>query len=207
MPSGRNYYENYWRAGEYAPPENDPLTERRVSLFLQSNGLGATVLDLGCGSGRASRVLAANGKRVTGVDISLAALERAKGGLPGVTLVACALDQGLPFVDGSFDALLCCEVIEHLVDVGRALEEMNRVLRPGGLLFLSTPFHGLLKNLALVLLGFDRHFDPLGPHVRFFSVASARRAFGRAGFHVQRIAKLGRFWPFWMDMVIYARKR
>ena len=203
----KEYYEQYWAPGTEAPPDTDPLTEDRITMFLRySETRRGTLLDAGCGGGRAMALLAAAGYRVTGIDISLAALERAHAHTSGAGVVAGAIDSSLPFADESFDAVLSCEVIEHLVDVPRALSEMRRVLRPGGRLFLSTPYHGRLKNLALALHGFDRHFDPTGPHIRFFSLRSLTHLLDRNGFRVTKTFCLGRFWPLWMNMLVWAEK-
>jgi 2-polyprenyl-3-methyl-5-hydroxy-6-metoxy-1,4-benzoquinol methylase len=99
------------------------------------------------------------------------------------------------------------EVIEHLLDPETTVRECNRILKPSGILFLTTPYHGLIKNLVLAAASFDRHFDPTGAHVRFFTENSLRALLVRNGFGVDRFFYLGRFWPFWMDMAVYARKR
>jgi hypothetical protein len=83
---------------------------------------------------------------------------------------------------------------------------MHRVLTAGGLLFLSTPYHGLVKNFAVALFGFERHFDPVGPHIRFFTRRSLARALADAGLRVEGFRGLGRTWPVWMNMVVWARK-
>ncbi len=151
-------------------------------------------------------LLAEAGYQVTGIDISLGALGKARAYSRTASVVAGVIDSSLPFADGSFDAVLSCEVIEHLLDVTRSLAEMNRVLRPGGRLFLSTPYHGLVKNLVLAVHGFEKHFDPDGGHIRFFTPKSLRQLLERSGFKVERILCLGRFWPLWMNMLILAEK-
>ena len=203
----RDYYERYWTAGETAPPDTDPLTEDRVRMFLRySAGRRGALLDAGCGGGRSMALLAEAGYQVTGIDISLGALGKARAHSRAASVVAGVIDSSLPFADGSFDAVLSCEVIEHLLDVTRSLAEMNRVLRPGGRLFLSTPYHGLVKNLVLAVHGFEKHFDPDGGHIRFFTPKSLRQLLERSGFKVERILCLGRFWPLWMNMLILAEK-
>lgn len=151
-------------------------------------------------------LLVAAGYQVTGLDISLAALERARAHAPGTGVVAGAVDSSLPFADASFDAVLSCEVIEHLLDVPRSLAEMRRILQPGGKLFLSTPYHGRMKNLGLAMLGFDRHFDPSGPHIRFFTLKSLIHLLSHNGFQVRKTCCLGRFWPIWMNMLVWAER-
>lgn len=205
--AAREYYELYWTPGKDAPPDTDPLSEDRIKYFLRYSGTRrGRLLDAGCGGGRTMALLAAAGYQATGIDISLGALQRLHSSSPSANVVAGPVDTSLPFADDSFDTVLSCEVIEHLLDTSRSLSEMRRVLRPGGTLFLSTPYHGTLKNLVLALRGFERHFDPAGPHIRFFTVKSLKQLLADSGFRVNRTLCLGRFWPLWMNMLIWAER-
>jgi len=206
MTRARDYYEEYWKDPAAAPPAADPLRAPRLALLLPQLAPTDRVLDVGCGDGRATRVLAGRCRQVVGVDISRGALRAARAESPDGRWLCASLESELPFADSSFDVLYCCEVIEHLLDVPGALGAMHRILRPGGLLFLSTPYHGLLKNLAIVLVDFERHFDVSGPHIRFFTIRSLSRLLREAGFKVEKTRCLGRFWPVWMNLVVWARK-
>ncbi len=88
---------------------------------------GLRVLDLGCGKGRFATRLAEGGAEVVGIDLSAAMLAQA-GGIAR----ARASARRLPFADGSFDALVAVEVLEHVGAVEPVLREARRVLRPGG---------------------------------------------------------------------------
>lgn len=85
------------------------------------------VLDLGCGKGRFARHLAGRGARVVGLDLSARMLAEADG-LDRVRGSA----HRLPFAGGSFDAAIAVESLEHVHDVLPVLDELRRVLRPGG---------------------------------------------------------------------------
>lgn len=87
------------------------------------------------------------------------------------------------------------------------MRECHRVLKPPGISFVTTPYHGLIKNLAIAATEFDRHFNPTGPHIRFFTSKSLRELLMRNGFEILLVAYLGRFWPLWMNMVMHGRKR
>jgi 2-polyprenyl-3-methyl-5-hydroxy-6-metoxy-1,4-benzoquinol methylase len=207
MDAARNRYAEYWEAAA-PPPENDPLTEERVQHFLRLAPEARTVLDLGCGNGRASRMLADAGKRVVGLDIASAALRKAAavGASGSVCYVEGSCEAQFPFRAESIDAIYCAEVIEHLVDPQTTLAECRRVLRPGGTLFVSTPYHGWLKNILIASVGFERHFDPSGPHIRFFTPRSLASLMRLHGFSLERTICLGRFWPLWMNMAVVARR-
>jgi ubiquinone/menaquinone biosynthesis C-methylase UbiE len=101
---------------------------------------GRRVLDAGCGLGYGTALLAnAGASTVTGVDVAAAVVEVARGRVPaGVELVEGDVHE-LPFPDGSFDAVVCFEVIEHVEDSARVIGELARVLAPGGVLLVSSP--------------------------------------------------------------------
>lgn len=105
-------------------------TPSRMSLnqFIRSLRLSGLVLDLGCGD--VSYLSPMNHLRVVRVDIHANL---------GVEVVADA--HQLPFGDGSFDVVLAIEMLEHLMEPWRAVEEIKRVVRPGGTCVLSTRFY------------------------------------------------------------------
>jgi len=198
----KGYYDTYW--SNYGP--TDPFTAKRVARFLSEIPKGARVLDAGCGRGDALKLIRAGGVDASGVDISATGIELAKAACPTAVLKVASFEEGLPFVDGSFDAIYSGDVIEHVYDTGQMARELQRVLRPGGLLFISTPYHGFAKNLVLSVLSFDHHFDPQGPHVRFFSDRTLRQLLQGSGFNEIRTWHLGRFWPFWANLVAIAHR-
>lgn len=206
------YYERYWNADEPIP-EDDPTTPERESLLLESlaalrngNDNRLRVLDAGCGSGWFLERLDRAGFEAHGVDLSSTAAAEARKRCPAAQVQAASLEERLPFPDGHFDAIWSTEVIEHVFDPKAFLEELNRVLRPGGLLVLTTPYHGLAKNLAIAVAGFDRHFDPVGPHIRFFTIPSMYRLLAETGFKSPAWRGIGRFWPLYKSMFVTARK-
>jgi 2-polyprenyl-3-methyl-5-hydroxy-6-metoxy-1,4-benzoquinol methylase len=105
---------------------------------------GLEVLDAGCGTGYGCALMAAAGaKRCVGVDIAEVAIEHARAhqqpdGDTRVQFIVADVTS-LPFEDASFDAVTCFETIEHLDDQRALVAECARVLRPGGLLLVSSP--------------------------------------------------------------------
>lgn len=201
----RAFYEKYWDRDQ-APPDHDALTEQRVLHFLSMTERKQFVLDLGCGAGRTTRLLENGGKKVIGLDLSREALCRASRRHGSASYVQAACDAGLPFPDHLFDAVFCAEVIEHLLDPEIMIRECHRVLKRSGMLFVSTPYHAKLKNLVIAAFAFERHFDPTGPHIRFFTPESLQRLLSRSGFRMRKRISLGRFWPIWMNMLVCVEK-
>lgn len=98
-------------------------------------------VDVGCGTGRNMAILAQYAETVAGLDRSLAALSIAVSrGLAA----GCVDGHSLPLADESVDLLTAFDVLEHMDDDVRALEEFNRVLRPGGLLMVTVPAYRFL---------------------------------------------------------------
>jgi ubiquinone/menaquinone biosynthesis C-methylase UbiE len=95
----------------------------------------------------------------------------------------------LPLADSDFDLVLCVHALEHVKDVQLLLSEGRRVLRPRGRLAIVTPAHGRVTGLAVLVLGLERTFDPMSPHLRFFSRRSLSRLLGALGFDVEEIRR------------------
>jgi ubiquinone/menaquinone biosynthesis C-methylase UbiE len=144
-------------------------------------------LDLGCGDGRLTASLRAGA--VTAADVSSVALKRASQRLSDAEIALLEPDAPLPFVDGEFELVLCAETIEHVRDVQLFLSEIRRVLRPGGGLALTTPAHSRWTALRLLANGFESGFDPLSPHLRFFTQRSMRELLDAMGFDVTSIKR------------------
>ena len=179
----RSFYESFWQD---APVEDEPYEwERRRTLLLAEVRPGERVLDLGCGAGHFLAALLDAGAQAVGVDIAEAALERARTTVPNVD-VRLLEDGVIPAGHGEFDLVWCSEVLEHIPDVAEALYEIRRVLGPGGRLLLTVPNTGLRARLR-----FERHFDPLGQHVRFFTRRSLAHTLEATGFAPVRVSRAG----------------
>jgi SAM-dependent methyltransferase len=87
--------------------------------------------------------------------------------------------------------VLLADAIEHVRDVQLLLSEARRVLGPGGRLAVSTPAHGRLTALRLLVRGFESEFDPLSPHLRFLTARSLRRLLDALGFEVESLGRRG----------------
>lgn len=129
---------------ERIDPANSPRGVMAVHLarynFARGLAKGKLVLDVACGAGYGSAVLANEARRVVGVDRSEKAVRYARTLYGGVGTVFLAADAGrLPFPKGAFDAVVSFETIEHLPDIPLYLDEIRRVLRPGGVFVVSTP--------------------------------------------------------------------
>jgi 2-polyprenyl-6-hydroxyphenyl methylase/3-demethylubiquinone-9 3-methyltransferase len=145
-------------------------------------GRGARVLDLGCGDGQVAAQLARQGFRATGTDPSRTALERARAAHPELTFEAPARDGSLPFADGSFDAVVCLNVLQHVSDTQRLMSEARRVLRPRGVIGIAVPYHGRLQSAWTALTSFERHHDPLEPTLRFYTRRSLAALLAQFGY-------------------------
>src|SRR5262249_33157025 len=134
-------------------------------------GTGKRVLDLGCRYGALTRAYL-EGNEVVGVDVDREALAEAQK--LGIETLAVDVEQPLPFPSASFDVVVAGELIEHLRFPEEAVAEVQRVLRPGGLLLGSTPNAYRLKNRLIFLRGRTPDFVDDPTHLRFYDVGSLR---------------------------------
>ncbi len=133
------YYEmarEHVRAAASVPGEYDFLRQ-----YLPEEG---RILEIGCGEGSNMEVLARPGRRFVGCDLSRLALGMAQAAAPadGSQQFICGEGEALPFQSGTFDGAMAISVMEHLPQPQQVLNEMARVLRPGGLMLLLSPQYG-----------------------------------------------------------------
>lgn len=205
------FYDIYWRSPDNAPPEHDPDTRKRLRfLFDTLNRAGSKnklILDAGCGTGLVTHKVHKAGHKVLGIDISPKAIAEARSRYPETQFVQGALDTKWPFDNEEFDVIYSFEVIEHILHTLRYVSEMNRTLKRGGLLVLTTPFHGLVKNLLTVMFAFDCHFCNIrSGHIRFFSNKSLENILEEFGFQVLYWRYYGRLWPIPKGVYVVAQK-
>ncbi|MFI9765982.1 methyltransferase domain-containing protein [Streptomyces sp. NPDC052415] len=197
----RDFYENPAVPVSSGTPRS--LRQARMLAAALGTSTPATVLDIGCGDGTAAAVAAPllPGHRIIGVDWSQDALRRARTRLACEPVRGELTGGGLPFRSESADAVLFSEVIEHLVDPDAALDEIRRVLRPGGHLMLSTPNLAAWYNRALVLAGVQPVFSEVSlraihgrpgkevvGHLRLYTARALKEFVAASGFDVVRLA-------------------
>jgi 2-polyprenyl-3-methyl-5-hydroxy-6-metoxy-1,4-benzoquinol methylase len=190
MPASE-YHEALWEA---IPAGLEPQEFRaRLRFLLEYVKAAERVLDVGCGEGRFTAALAEVGAHVIGVDVAEEPLRRARVLRPDLDLRTVPVEGAWALRDASFDVVWAGETIEHVADTAGWLSEVRRVLRPGGLLLLSTPAHGPLTLLGVAFSrrAFAERFDPVADHLRFYSRATLAGLLEEFGFAEIAVRGLG----------------
>ncbi len=169
----------------------------REEYFVEFMGLKGTekILDIGCGSGTFSRMLARKypQAQITGVDVSKKVIEfaekqTASEDIRNLDFAVGPIEQ-LPVADNAYDAVNGVHLIEHLVNPDGALVEVNKKIKPGGLLYITTPNYLSLWPLAEYM--FDRHMAKDGykladQHISKFDFWSIQKSCKNTGFKVEK---------------------
>jgi SAM-dependent methyltransferase len=167
-----------WRSGQ----------DRRLNMIREWADLSGYVLDDGCGLGTYLKAFSPFSQHRYGLEVEL---DRAVKARPSAQGIVQAVGEAVPFAANSFDFLLSNEVIEHVDDDRQALQEMVRVVKPGGRIVIFCPNrwypveqHGIFwrgqykfGNIPLVNYLPNPLRNKLAPHVRTYSAASLRRLY------------------------------
>lgn len=188
--SQNRYYDDYWTNQDWHPSAR--LSQVLRTCFNKHLRSEYSVLDLGCGDGQHyGMVLSSITRSHIGLDISGEALKEASRS--GLKPCLWSGQNGIPFKDGSFDAAVCIEVLEHIYDPEEVVGEMYRVLKPGGTAIISVPNIAYYRERLLLLKGvFNPGGSPLAawsnpwsdPHIRFFTPRTLKMLFIKMRFTV-----------------------
>ena len=170
----------------------------QINLRLLGLPKGARVLDLGCARGEQSILLAEHGFEVVGADSDPALLDALADGAAarGVTVTAWHLDiqRGLP-EHGTFDGVVCTEVLEHVPDYRRAMNEIARALKPGGRACISVP----TARTELLFRRLHPNYVEYSTHVNVFRRRRLLAELRRAGLLVEHTEPRNFEWSvFWL---------
>ena len=153
-----------------------PLGDRARLAYKWLPRVGS-VLDLGCADGYVTAYLRNRAWTIVGFDRDLNDVRAAKAKVGGAHFLA-GTAEALPFASASFDAVVMLDVLEHVGDDRRSIDEIVRVMKEGGYLILSTPHKGLFGFLDpenFVLRATD---GAPRPRHRHYSVTDYRKLFG-----------------------------
>jgi 2-polyprenyl-3-methyl-5-hydroxy-6-metoxy-1,4-benzoquinol methylase len=162
--------ENYWFRRHEAAYE-----------FLAPQAAGRVLLEVGCGEGYGTDLLARTAQRVLAIDYDATTLAHASNRYPSARFVRANL-AALPVASGAVDVVATLQVIEHVWDHGQFIDECRRVLRPGGRLIVTTP------NRLTFSPGLDAPVNPF--HTKEFTAAELTGLIGARGFAVDAVLGL-----------------
>ena len=167
-----------------------------------------TILDWGCGLGQVSDLLRRAGLDVTSFDYrgddapdALQALPH----FPGVHAYLSSEPRRLPYADGSFQAVLSCGVLEHVLDPDASLDELARVLAPGGTLYVYK-LPNRWSYLEWIARKAGMYYHGAEPNDLVYTADGARELLERHGYEVREL-RLANMLPLTLDMPLAQRPR
>lgn len=161
------------------PVPDFPRIQKIVKRISNASAPGR-MLDVGYSKGSFADYLAEAGWACTGLDLS-------EHNHPAVRTICCDLNDPFPVASGEFDLVAAGEVLEHVIDQEFFLQECGRVLRPGGLLVLTTPNLSYLLNRFLVPLGAVPMFVHARYHYHFHTKKTLESLVSECGFRIDKL--------------------
>lgn len=235
--AAREAYETWHPRVESGAAAAAPWHALLLRHLRETDVAGRSVLEIGCGRGELACALAARPlppRRLVAADFAVAAVglgrARARSVSSGALRWVVSDIQQIAAFRESFDTVISCETLEHVLDPASALRELHRVLKPGGRLLLTTPSYlgtfGLYRGY-LRLRG-RRYTEGEQPISRFMLWPVTAMRIRHAGFRVLSIDATGHYalrpgrppaepfwvrrverwlWPFGLHSIIVAEKR
>jgi 2-polyprenyl-6-hydroxyphenyl methylase/3-demethylubiquinone-9 3-methyltransferase len=195
----RTYAAEWWTGRHRWLRTMHNLVPARLEYFdrVVGNWRGISVLDLGCGGGFMAEALASRGAKAIGVDPSEPAIEAGRQHAKAAGLdidYRVGTGEAIPAPNESLDCVVVVDVFEHVTDPIVVLEEIHRVLKPGGLLLFDTLNRTRLAAFVFVFLGEDvLRIGPRGTHdpAKFIKPPELQAMLADAGFEAAPVTGLG----------------
>ena len=194
-PDKRTLFDRYWATRDL--PSADLRTRLRTAVverFL--NGVRGSLLDVGCGRGAVAAYFAELGWNVTAVDISPLAVQWTERQHP--TIKAAVLDLETEPLKGSFDTILCLEVLQQVRDPIAVLSKLRDALLPGGAMVVSLPNEFHLARRLSILAGRVNFGGIEDTHIKLYTPAEHRRLFSVCGLKIRQVYSQSIVPPRWL---------
>ena len=161
---------------------NPDTRVHRIIGLVREEPKGA-LLDVGCGDGSSSEEIVKDGWSVSGLELSPKNVTKARK--KGINAVVGNAEEKLPYNEDMFDVVIAGEIIEHLTNPKNFLEECYRVLKPNGVLILTTPNVCFLLSRIKVLFG-KLPYASAPFHFQYFTLSSLKKLLNESGFTIER---------------------
>lgn len=205
-----NLVDDYGWQTESGPQSCGYITPKIISILKSLDS--QRVADIGAGNGALCRVIKKSGIDVVGIEYDKKGVDVAQKNNNDIKFYNFGVqDNPLEILahESQFDAIVSTEVVEHLFSPHLLPRYAHPLLKKGGHLVISTPYHGYLKNFAIALLNkWDHHHTALwhGGHIKFWSNATLTQLLEENGFKVTQFYGVGRLPFLWKSMILVAKK-
>ena len=211
----KEYYQN--KSANYGIGH----TRLKRIIYLAGSVQGKSVLDIGCARGYLGRLLKEKGAlRVEGIDISEGALVEANKVLDQTYALDLEGEWPEELKAKKFDVIIMAEVLEHVFDPVKVLKNVQRVLKDGGIIIITTPNFMTWTNRVKFIFG-DFQYQDQGMfdfgHIRWFTHEYLKKVLRDSGFKIVeekniifpgKLTKILKFWPslFAFQFILKAKK-